>query len=603
MHRSADEDWHGSEIPAAVAKVLGSAGHPLEGSTRARMESRLGHDFGHVRVHSDTEAAASAEMLHAHAYTLGRHIVMGHRRYQPHNLPGQRLLAHELTHVVQQGNPSVDTVPARGVSSPGDPSERTAERFASTLAEPGWSGDIRPSIAPSDRIHRQGEGDDFGGGQFGGAGAGGSWEPAQAADNVTLVEVSCDSPSSGAIDFHLTDGAVMRYQLTVCELTPGEYTADVAVRGHDLMLTLDAPPGLLFRFNYAIDPGQPDPSTFFGGQRRVPVRAMAGVPPLPPTPTPSPGPSPVPTGMLPIVCSRPLDFPWWTGLRGFRHAYINDPPANYAIRGLVSGNGVTKSCSTATDASGPPDEPATSTCKPCRPAPGQTVADVSACLRRTHAAYPSPNLYRNLPDPADGWRHGPNSNSYAAAMARCCHDFSPAGLGLLPGWNHSPAGPCTIPMTVGEPSPSDEPAQEPPRDAGVPIAGVPADETGASTGSDTAPTDLHAFGNRTKPRDPRLNTDIDPNPDGTVGPEPKNPPWPAGASTFGDPSKAPLTGHYHRILSGTRMATGLRVIPDGSEVGGPHGETHHMIFPAERMPFQDFVDKFQGLGWGYAGKK
>jgi len=301
--------------------------------------------------------------------------------------------------------------------------------------------------------------------------------------------------------------------------------------------------------------------------------------------------------------------PWWTGLRAFRHAFINDPPANYAIRGLVSGNGVTTSCSTATDASGPPDDPATSTCKPCLPPSGQTTADVSRCLRTTHAMYPSPNLYRNLPDPKDGWRHGPNSNSYAAAMARCCDRFSPAGLGRLPGWNHAPAGPCPTTVAPGGPGPAGGPTVGGGPGGQTPDTGLdrPGGAEGpgsqASTGEDTAPTSLHAFGNRTKPRDPRLGTDIDPNPDGTVGPEPKTPPWPNGASTFGDPDKAPLTGHYHRIPGGTKMREGLRVIADGSEVGGPRRETHHTIFPARQMPFADFVDKFQALGWSYVGKK
>ncbi len=327
---------------------------------------------------------------------------------------------------------------------------------------------------------------------------------------------------------------------------------------------------------------------------------------LPPS---RPGPSAAAT-TTPLVCSRPLDFPWWTGLRNFRHAFINDPPANYAIRGLRSGNGVTTSCSEATDASGPPDIPATSTCKPCLPPRGQTVADVSRCLRRTHTAYPSPNLYRNLPDPSDGWRHGPNSNSYAAAMARCCDRFSPAGLGRLPGWDHSPAGPCPTAAAPRAPVPS----------GGAPVGGRPGAQTPdtgldrpggihgpaprvSMVGEDKAPTNLHAFGNRTKPRDPRLGTDLDPNPDGTVGPEPRTPPWLSGASTFGNPDKAPLTGPYHRLAGGSPMKEGIRVMADGSDVGGPHLETHHTIFPARQMPFAEFVDKFQGLGWAYAGKK
>jgi hypothetical protein len=190
-------------------------------------------------------------------------------------------------------------------------------------------------------------------------------------------------------------------------------------------------------------------------------------------------------------------------------------------------------------------------------------------------------------------------------MARCCHDFTPAGLGRLPGWNHSPATPCpTTPTTARDPSDQEVPApqepDEPIRDAG-PSGGAPGGL--AEPGEDAAPTDLHAFGSATKPRDPRLGKDIDPNPDGTVGPEPKDPPWPNGASTFGDVEKSGLTGHYHRIVAGTRMTAGLRVIADGRDAGGPASETHHTIFPVEQMPFPTFVERFQGLGWSHAGKR
>ena len=239
-------------------------------------------------------------------------------------------------------------------------------------------------------VQRQGEDDwaggggSFGGGSFGGGGASGSWGPGDDTDNVTMVELSCSSTSDGTIDFHLRSGSVASYRLTLCDITPGDYVAEVEVTGDDIALHFDLPGNVLFRFAYAIGPGQQDPSTFFGGQRRVAVRAG-------PTTAGAAGPA------WPLVCSRPLDFPAWTGLRNFRHAYINDPPANYAIRGLVSGNGVTASCSTATDASGTPDEPATSLCKPCLAAPGQTRADLSQLPARDTLRVPEPE---RLPEPA-----------------------------------------------------------------------------------------------------------------------------------------------------------------------------------------------------------
>ena len=66
------------------------------------MESRFGHDFSQVRIHSDHSAAESAEALDAGAYTLGNSIVFGHGQYAPRRAQGERLLAHELAHVVQQ---------------------------------------------------------------------------------------------------------------------------------------------------------------------------------------------------------------------------------------------------------------------------------------------------------------------------------------------------------------------------------------------------------------------------------------------------------------------------------------------------------------------
>jgi hypothetical protein len=78
-------------------------GRPLDAGVRSEMEARLGHDFSRVRVHTDSFAAESARGIRAHAYTAGRDIVFGTGRYRPETLEGRKLLAHELTHVAQQG--------------------------------------------------------------------------------------------------------------------------------------------------------------------------------------------------------------------------------------------------------------------------------------------------------------------------------------------------------------------------------------------------------------------------------------------------------------------------------------------------------------------
>lgn len=95
--------------PSPVAESLARAGAPLDAGTRGFMESRFGHDFGRVRIHADAGAAASARAVGAHAYTVGSHIAFDTGRYAPHSGTGQRLLAHELAHVVQQGGGQAQT--------------------------------------------------------------------------------------------------------------------------------------------------------------------------------------------------------------------------------------------------------------------------------------------------------------------------------------------------------------------------------------------------------------------------------------------------------------------------------------------------------------
>jgi Domain of unknown function (DUF4157) len=88
--------------PASVDQALASPGRPLESALRQDMEQRFGHDFSRVRVHTDARAAESARAANALAYTVGRDVVFGAGRYAPGTTEGDRLLAHELTHVVQQ---------------------------------------------------------------------------------------------------------------------------------------------------------------------------------------------------------------------------------------------------------------------------------------------------------------------------------------------------------------------------------------------------------------------------------------------------------------------------------------------------------------------
>jgi hypothetical protein len=93
--------------PPIVNEVLHSDGQPLESTTHDFMRSRFGHDFGRVRVHTDARAAESASAVNALAYTVGRDIVFAAGRLAPHTSEGRKLLAHELTHVLQNDQSAV----------------------------------------------------------------------------------------------------------------------------------------------------------------------------------------------------------------------------------------------------------------------------------------------------------------------------------------------------------------------------------------------------------------------------------------------------------------------------------------------------------------
>ncbi len=88
--------------PASVDRVLSSLGRPLEPTLRQDMEQRFGHDFSTVRIHSGGVAEQSVRDVNAKAYTVGNKLVFGAGRFAPGTYEGRRLIAHELTHVVQQ---------------------------------------------------------------------------------------------------------------------------------------------------------------------------------------------------------------------------------------------------------------------------------------------------------------------------------------------------------------------------------------------------------------------------------------------------------------------------------------------------------------------
>jgi hypothetical protein len=103
-----DDGLAGTEAPAEVREALDAPGEKLDSSVRRFMEPRFGHDFGGVRVHADARAAQSAAAVRARGYTVGNDVVFGAGEYRPDSAEGRLLLAHELTHVVQQGGTATD---------------------------------------------------------------------------------------------------------------------------------------------------------------------------------------------------------------------------------------------------------------------------------------------------------------------------------------------------------------------------------------------------------------------------------------------------------------------------------------------------------------
>ena len=119
----------GEELASPVHDVVGSGGgSSLDEGTRTSMESAFGQSFEDVRIHTDDRASKSAESVGANAYTVGSDVVFKSGQYDPGSTGGQRTLAHELSHVVQQSQGAVDGAEAPGGIRVSDPSDRFRAR-------------------------------------------------------------------------------------------------------------------------------------------------------------------------------------------------------------------------------------------------------------------------------------------------------------------------------------------------------------------------------------------------------------------------------------------------------------------------------------------
>ncbi len=134
--------------PPIVQEALLAPGRPLEPAPREFMEARIGHDFSQVRIHTGGMAARSAQSVNALAYTVGPNVVFAANQYRPDSVAGRSLLAHELTHVIQQ---------ASSLSGPIPTLQRVCQDESFYQSSPDYCRDdtFSPSTHPGKTCYRQ----------------------------------------------------------------------------------------------------------------------------------------------------------------------------------------------------------------------------------------------------------------------------------------------------------------------------------------------------------------------------------------------------------------------------------------------------------------
>ncbi len=128
-----NEATQAKDVLSLAHATLCCPGQPLDAATRAFMEPRFGYDFSKVRVHTDEKAAESARRISAQAYTVGPNVVFDASKLAPNSKAGQRVLAHELTHVIQQSKKGISSLPVL-IENP------SREREANSTADAIMSG-------------------------------------------------------------------------------------------------------------------------------------------------------------------------------------------------------------------------------------------------------------------------------------------------------------------------------------------------------------------------------------------------------------------------------------------------------------------------------
>lgn len=118
-------------------------GQPLDTAIQAQMSQATGHDMSDVKVHTSSESASLNQQLNAKAFTTGSDIFFSQGAYQPGSSSGQELIAHELTHVVQQSSGAVSGGSRMTVNAPGDAFEQEADAVARRSLSSSGASDVQ----------------------------------------------------------------------------------------------------------------------------------------------------------------------------------------------------------------------------------------------------------------------------------------------------------------------------------------------------------------------------------------------------------------------------------------------------------------------------
>jgi hypothetical protein len=133
-------------------------GQPLDEKAQESLGGAMGHDFSGVKVHTSPEAADLNRQLSAKAFTTGKDIFFSEGTYDPHSSGGQELLAHELTHVAQQGSGAVGGASRMTVNAPGDAFEQQADSTArAALSQGAGAGVQRATPEEEEEVQTQAE--------------------------------------------------------------------------------------------------------------------------------------------------------------------------------------------------------------------------------------------------------------------------------------------------------------------------------------------------------------------------------------------------------------------------------------------------------------